>query len=279
MRSMLPLFSSSSVGWNLSGVKYFGSFTDSHLVNVFGISFNSLGTKMFILLRTSDTSIIQYNLLNPFDITSAVYFQTVLIATANTSIWGLTFNNDGSRFYFYRNDGRNDMEQIDIVPWDITQRSNAVLFDVSLNVGGTLYPMGFLNYQGDKMYTIGYNNVDLQTYLSRWNLSTPFDITSATYLDRKAESSPGVFRTQYCLNPLGTIAIRTIINPSVQLESYDLSTPSDFRTAVAKDSFLLPEIPGQPVLDYLYINKEGKRIFVLGSYYDSTQLSIYQYNI
>jgi len=64
-----------------------------------GITFNSDGTKMYVVGTTSD-SVHQYNLSTGFDLSTASYDSVSLsVASQGTGAHGIAFNNDGTKMY------------------------------------------------------------------------------------------------------------------------------------------------------------------------------------
>ncbi len=154
------------------GVSYVGAYNhsteDAYAEN---IAFSTDGLRLFIL--GSDTySIYQYQLTTPFDVTSGVTYSGLSFnhEAYDTSVYGFTFNSDGSKMYLQ---GTNDYEifQFDLsTPFDLTGVSQAGSPMVTDNVSVT-----GMAFSADGRYLLMTNDNDYQ--LVRYQLFVPFDVS------------------------------------------------------------------------------------------------------
>jgi len=85
--------------FDLSTGSYSGnSSTFGLLGNPKDVIFNPLGSKMFIVTSGSSQLLAEFDLLSPFDVTTAVD-NGVDISIVDTNAMGLTFNDDGTRIF------------------------------------------------------------------------------------------------------------------------------------------------------------------------------------
>ena len=164
-------------GWDLSNAVYSGvSFSlaaqDTIPTDIF---FKSDGAKMYVL-GDSGNDVNEYDLSTAWDISSASYLQNFSIASQETNPTGLFFKPDGLKMYVVGVSG-DEVNEYDLsTAWDISSASYLQNFSVS---GQDTNPHGlFFKPDGTKMYVAGNSGNDINEY----NLSTAWDISSASYL-------------------------------------------------------------------------------------------------
>ena len=86
-----------ATGYDLSSINYDGGVALS-ISNIRGLALSGDGTKMFISNQATDR-ILQYSLATAFSVNDGVTLEGEFSPDA-TSIRGLTFNDDGSKFYY-----------------------------------------------------------------------------------------------------------------------------------------------------------------------------------
>lgn len=140
-----------------------------------GIAFNNDGTKMYIVGQTGD-DVNEYTLTTGFDLSTASYSQNFSVATQLTSPQGIAFNNDGTSM-FVVGWGNDAVFQYDLTTaFDVSTASYA---SKTLSVAaqdGNPSDIAF-NYNGTRMYIIGWSNDDVFEYI----LTTAFDLSTASY--------------------------------------------------------------------------------------------------
>jgi sugar lactone lactonase YvrE len=88
-----------SVGFDISSAVYSQNFSvNPQDTNPRGITFNTDGTKMFVVGITGD-DINVYILSSGFDISTAAYSQNFSVAAQETSPTGVAFNADGTKMF------------------------------------------------------------------------------------------------------------------------------------------------------------------------------------
>jgi DNA-binding beta-propeller fold protein YncE len=130
---------------------------------------------MYIIGRTND-NVNEYDLSSAWDISTASYLQAFSVATEETVPEGLAFKPDGTKMYVVGSNG-DDVNEYDLsTPWDISTASYLQNFSVAAqetNPGSV-----FFKPDGTKMYITGTAGDDVNEY----DLSTPWDISTASYL-------------------------------------------------------------------------------------------------
>ena len=143
-----------------------------------GMALSSDGTKLYVLSRGSD-SIGQFNLPVAFDMTTISFVQNVSFSYLDTEPTDISFKPDGTVLYLvgYSND---DVHQVPLsTPWDIS--TAGVHQSFSVNEYGITTPQYLeFNSAGTEMF-VGGSSSD---YIHRFDLSTPWDITTAVFNSR-----------------------------------------------------------------------------------------------
>src|SRR6056300_303689 len=94
-----------STGFDVSTASYSQNFSvASQETAPQGITFNNDGTKMFIVGNVGD-DVNEYTLTTGFDVSTASYTQNFSVSSQETSVEGVTFNNDGSKMFLVGIDG------------------------------------------------------------------------------------------------------------------------------------------------------------------------------
>jgi hypothetical protein len=116
-----------------------------------------------------------YNTTN-WNVTSAVYFQSFLVSTHDTGMYGLYFKPDGTKMYFVGNTNDKVYEYDLSTIWDVSSATYLQEFDISAQDG---HPYGlYFKPDGTKMYFVGQDNDRVYEY----NLPIAWNVTSAVYL-------------------------------------------------------------------------------------------------
>jgi DNA-binding beta-propeller fold protein YncE len=89
-----------STAWDISTASFTTDFNfTSQETNSTALSFNSDGTKMYVIGYTNDT-VFEYNLGTAFDVSTASYNSVSFsVASQDTAPAGITFNNTGTKMY------------------------------------------------------------------------------------------------------------------------------------------------------------------------------------
>ena len=162
------------------------------------IKFNNDGKKLFLF---SDVSAQFHNLVIPYDVASisastlipddGLNYKTAYSEADIDSLNGVTFNNDGTKMYL--NDGfRNttDITQVNLsTPFDPSSGTFAFTLNTEdipdLTAGRFTFEIAF-DDDGTRLYiSEGLNNsTGIPTFIYVYKLSTPFELSSATYVGK-----------------------------------------------------------------------------------------------
>jgi hypothetical protein len=88
-----------STGFSVSTSTFVDAFSISAQESIpTGLTFNTNGTKMFIIGQSGD-DVNEYSLTTGFDVSTASYTQAFSVSAQETSPTGLTFNTNGSKMF------------------------------------------------------------------------------------------------------------------------------------------------------------------------------------
>jgi DNA-binding beta-propeller fold protein YncE len=230
-----------------------------------GIAFNTDGTKMFVVGTTGD-DVNEYSLSIAFDISTAVYSQNFSVAAQETFPRGLTFNNDGTKMFIVGTSG-DDVNEYDLsVGFDISSAVYSQNFSVAAQ---ETVPHGIaFNTDGTKMFIVGTTGDDVNEY----DLSTGFDVSSASFVDSFSVSAQDTAPTDIAFNPDGT-KMFVVGYAGIDINEYDLSVAFDVSSASYTQSFSVAGQEAGPT--GIAFNNDGTKMFIVGS----TGAAVYQYDI
>jgi len=155
--------------------------------NPTGLFFKPDGTRFYITGTTSDR-IIEYSMSTPWDISTASFVQqSVTVGEATPQ--ELFFRSDGAKAYITGTTGDTVREFDLTTPWDVSTLTFLQQISVQSEENA---PTGLaFKSDGTKMYIVGTQN----DRVSEWNLSTPWDVSTATLFQsfsvQDLEPNPG----------------------------------------------------------------------------------------
>jgi sugar lactone lactonase YvrE len=187
-----------STGFNVSTASYSKSFSVSSQETLpAGIDFNSDGTKMYIV-GVAGQDVNEYNLSTGFDVSTASYLQNFSLSSQETSPRGIKFNTNGTKMFIVGVDGDEVNEYALSTGFNISTASYTRNFSVS---GQDTDPEDIaFNTDGTKMYIVGGSGDDVNEY----NLTTGFDLSTASYLQNFSVASQEATPSGLAFSPDGT---------------------------------------------------------------------------
>ena len=187
-----------STAWDISTASYLQNFSvASQETTPQDLFFKSDGTKMYVIGSSGD-DVNEYDLSTAWDVSTASYLQVFSVASEDTNPLGLFFKPDGTKMYVTGSAG-GDVNEYDLsTAWDISTASYLQVFDVSSQ---DTIPSGlFFKPDGTKMYVVGFRGADVNEY----DLSTAWDISTASYLQNFSVASEEASPTGLFFKPNGT---------------------------------------------------------------------------
>ena len=248
--------SNNSNATNATGASHDGTPYTINEGSIRALSFNSDGTKMFVVHASTPAVISEHNLTTAFDITSASQATTYDISSHTTSPRGLRFNSDGTKLYINsdQNSNKNIIEFSLSSAYDLSSLSSPSTTPISSQDGD---PRGItFNSDGSKMFLIG----DTNDHVYEYTLSTAFDTTTISYASRSLDfSSKEVTPRGLSFNSTGTKLFITGQNSDDILE-YDLSTGFDLSTASFNGAYDMSGTVNKP--NDIVFNNDGTKAFI-----------------
>jgi len=187
-----------STAWDITTASYLQNFSvAAQETEPTGIFFKPDGTKMYVIGNNGD-DVNEYDLSTAWDVSSSSYLQNFSVSAQDTTPTGIFFKTDGTKMYVLGTAG-DDVNEYDLsTAWDITTASYLQNFSVSAQES---QPQGiFFKPDGLKMYVIGQSGDDVNEY----DLSTAWDVSSATYLQNFSVAAQETFPTGVFFKPDGT---------------------------------------------------------------------------
>ena len=231
-----------------------------------GLTFNSTGTKMFIVGSTGD-DVNEYALSTAFDISTASFTTNFSVSSQETIPTELAFNGDGTKMFILGYDNSGQVSQYSLsTGFDVSTASyDSVNFSVSSQ---TTQPLGMtFNNDGTKMYVSGSSDIIYQ-----YSLSTGFDMSTASY------DSVSFSVTTEETNPNGIVfntdgtKLFVVGSTGDDVGQYTLSTAFDISTA-SFDSISFSVASQDTSPQGIAFNNNGSKMYIIGTGSDA----VYQY--
>ena len=171
-----------STPFNVTSASYTG---DSFLIgdqvaSSTGLAFSPDGTKMFVL-DFGGGVVAAYNLTIAFNVTSASFTGNLFsVADHDPSPLGMAFSPDGTKMFVTGTSSDNATAYNLTIPFNVTSASFVDSFSLK-DVELTPYDLAF-SPDGTKMFVLG-NGLGGDNNVHKYDLSVPFDVTSASYTD------------------------------------------------------------------------------------------------
>ena len=258
-----------STAWTISTATYYQStpfnIPDTSPTDLF---FSDDGTRLYAVGSGTD-AVYQYGLSVAWDIATASFVRSFSVSAQELTPQALFFKPDGTKMYVMGTSGDDVNEYNLATAWDI---STATFFQLKSVAGQETGPNAlFFKPDGTKMYVMGSSGDDVNEY----NLSTAWDISTATFLRLKSISAQESLPTGLYFKPDGT---RMYITGSATdtVYAYDLATAWDISTAVyttPNDYYPVATQDGTP--EAIYIKPDGTKMYIMGR----SPGTVYQYKL
>ena len=229
------------------------------------LTYGDNGNKLYSSDGSSRTNskIRQYNLTTPYEPSTASYSNKELVLNWGAPHQDLNaeFSYDGTKMYicYYGigNDSWTPPEQFDLsTPWDVSTAVPRVKKFYLSSQEATPYGI-YVKPDGTKFYVTGPTGDDVNEY----NMSTPYDVSTATYVQNFSVSAQETSPQGVEFKPDGT-KMYVIGNVGDDVNEYDLSTPWDISTASYNQNFSVSARESGPT--EVRFKSDGTKMFVTG---------------
>ena len=248
---------STTVGqFDVSGATYVQGFSVSAQdTSPMGVTFNSDGTKMFVVGVAND-NVNEYNLSTAYDVSTASYSQAFSVATQENNPREVVFNSDGTKMFVVGIANDNVNEYTLSTGFDVSTASYSQAFSVATQDSEPL-SIAF-NTDGTKMFMLGGAGDDVNEY----NLSTGFDVSTASYSQNFSVAAQNASPTSVFFNNDGTKMYILGTTGGDAVYEYGLSTAFDISTATYSQNFSVTSQETNP--QGLTFSADGSKMFVVG---------------
>ena len=188
-----------------------------------GIAFNTDGTKMFVANVAND-DVDEYTLSTGFDVSTASYDSNFSVASQDGGPNGIAFNTDGTKMFIAGKQTDSVYEYTLSTGFDVSTASYDSSFSIA-SQEGSVTDLAF-NTDGTKMFIVGTDDDTVDEY----NLSTGFDVSTASYVDGYSVSSQETLPTGLEFSADGKRMFITGNNGD-DVTEYKLTTAFDVSTA------------------------------------------------
>ena len=250
---------------NLSGTGAFNStstFVSSFSVSAQdnlseGIAFNPDGTRMFVIGLGND-KVYQYTLSTPWTVSTASFSASTSILAQDSNMNDLAFNPDGTKMYLVGSTGDKVYQYTLSTPWTVSTAS----FSASTSVSAQdTYPTGIaFSTDGTKLYVTGITSGRVNQY----TLSTPWDVTSKSFLNFLAVSDS--IPESVAFSSDGT-KLYSLGSSNDRIARYTMTTPWAVTTASLVDFVSVAAKDTDPT--GMAFSADGGRLYMVGTLNDN----------
>lgn len=224
-----------------------------------GIFFKPDGTKFFIIGSGGD-EINEFSLSTPWDITTESWVANSpnLVLRGEINPHDLYMTSNGTVVYTI------GVQEDKVLQFNLSQAWNVATMTYVANVvisgRGETLPTGLhFSSNGSLMYTVG-TTVDA---IQSWSLSTPWDITTATYLANSTFGSGSFNPSALSFDSTGSV-LYTIETQERKIARYTLNTPWDITTINVASKYTHYVIQ-ENIPQGLFVQHAQSSIYVVGS--------------
>jgi DNA-binding beta-propeller fold protein YncE len=257
-----------STAWDISTASYSQNFSVAAQENVpQDVFFKPDGTKMYVIGGSGD-DVNEYDLSTAWDISTASYLQNFSVRNQDGTPSDLFFKPDGTKMYVIGSENDKVYRYTLSTAWDVSTAAWVTPTTEYFSVGTQeVTPQDlFFKPDGTKMYVIGSAGDDVNEY----NLSTDWDITTASYLQNFSVGTQETGPTGIFFKPDGTKMYVTG-TAGDDVNEYDLSTAWDVSTSSYLQNFSISAQETTP--QGIFFKPDGTKMYVIG--YSSDNVNEY----
>ena len=195
-------------------------------------------------------------IVGTFEASTATFVDATSITSQEFSPTGIAFSSDGTKMFVIGNTGKDVNEYNLSTPFDVSTRTWVDATSISEQ---ETYPTGIaFSSDGAKMFVIGKTGDDVNEY----ELSTPFDASTRTWVDATSISSQESNPTGIAFSSDGTKMFVVGIRGG-DVNEYELSTPFDVSTASFVGDTPISSQESSP--EGIAFSSDGTKMFVIGN--------------
>ena len=244
----------SGFDWHILTAVFKQSKTITESANERALFFKPDGKTMYVGGQSTTGEIFEFNLSTAWDMSTASHDQTIVVGSEGNPS-GLYFRQDGLKMYFVGFSSGEVNEYTLSIPWDISSRTHVQAFGISAqeNFANGIW----FKPDGKKMYIVGGGGDEVNEY----NLSTPWDISTAIPDNILNVSSEGTFPEDLLFSPDGT-QLYVTEGSGNEINEYFLSVPWNLSTAVFRSVLdVSAQVSSSPFGAFL--RHDGTKMYVL----------------
>lgn len=227
------------------------------------LSFNTDGTKMYIVGKTND-SVHQYTLSTPWNPSTFSHISSFSVAAQAVSSEGMSFSADGSLMYIIDSFTKRVFQYSLSTAWDVSTASYTTKnFLVSAQDG---FPTGVIfKPDGTNMFVVGYGGDKVY----RYSLGTAWDVSTASFVSNFSIAGQELTAHDLAMSPDG-LRLFVIGFDGDDVNEYHLSTPWDITTAVFIDATSIGAQENNP--EAIVFGNNGLNMYVMGNIGDDINM-------
>lgn len=233
--------------------------------NINGGVFKPDGTKMFIIGDATGRKVDEYELSNPWDVSTASHVQSYSTQSEDLTPEDIFFRNDGSaddgkQMYIVADSGNEVNEYSLTTAWDISTASYSRRLSITNEESN---PLGiFFRDDGEKMYICGRNGDEVNEYTltTAWNVTTAQHVQAFSVSSQENNASGVFFRNDGSSNDGKQMYIVGYSGDDVN--EYSLTTAWDISTASYVRNFSVNNLDTAPM--GLFFKSDGSEMFIFG---------------
>jgi DNA-binding beta-propeller fold protein YncE len=248
-----------STAWNISTATFVQNFSVAAQTSApVGVSFKSDGLSMYVL--SEPKSVFEYTLSTAWNVSTASYLRGIELTSAVQPVTGFYMRPNGGAMYV--------VGELFVDPDFAEKVDNYVIGGFSVNAQESTPTGIFFRPDGTSMYIIGSGNDRVNQY----NLSTAWDLSTASFFDFKSVSPPDTTAQGLFFKPDG-LRMYFVGSGTDRVYEFELSTAWNITTATEIQSF---SVAGQDIVPTdVFFKPDGLSMYVVGS----TNDSVYEYSL
>lgn len=245
---------------------YTGYLTlSSYETQPYGLYFKPDGLTFYVVGRAGD-DINEFTLATAWDITSNVNFISATSISRLADVMAIFISPDGTQLYIADSTTDVILQYSMSVPWDSSTITYTGNYSVSA-IDNKPFGIDFKS-DGKEMYMSG----DQYMKIYRFNLTTAWDVSTATLLQSTSISTKNPNCRDLTVNSDGTIVYVAEYGDGLIIK-YALAGPWDFNSAVTYLDETTDTSAGDVSMAGMYMNFDDKKIFRVGDVRDR----VYEY--